>query len=103
MGKDNTANLRSYLEEPYFDNRTNINQNNAILVLYQIFIQLMDFKFMNIDNKHYFSFEFYDLKKESQEKMNHWNNKFNTWQVSKKDNLKTKFFNKKKRFCKTIY
>ena len=78
LGKDNTANLRSYLEEPYFDNRTNINQNNAILVLYQIFIQLMDFKFMNIDNKHYFSFEFYDLKKESQEKMNHWNNKFNT-------------------------
>ena len=53
LGKDNTANLRSYLE-PYFDNRTNINQNNVILVLYQIFIQLMDFKFINIDNKHYF-------------------------------------------------
>lgn len=82
-----TANIRSYLEDPYSDNRTNINQNNAILVLYQIFIQLMDFKFMNYDNKYFFSFELYDESIVTREKIS---NKEKTFMEKYWNNIKKK-------------
>ena len=93
----NTANLRPFLEDIFFDNRTNINQNNAILILYQLIIQFMSFKFISHGNTHYFTFEHYDKQKNDKisviEKL---------WEKISDENIKNKLKDqvKKKEFVK---